>query len=54
MGILTFVFNHEKLNSANKSENDMLSPNREYAKANGITESNTGVFEMEGGDAFDM
>lgn len=52
MGRLTFVFNQEKLSSANKSENDMLSPIREYARANGIIESSTGVFELEGGDAF--
>ena len=52
MGRLTFVFNQEKLSNANKSENDMLSPMREYAKENGITESSNGVFELEGGNAF--
>ena len=52
MGRLTFVFNPEKLNGANKSADDMLSPMREYAKEHGITESSTGVFEMDGSDAF--
>ena len=52
MGRLTFVFNQDKLNKANKSENDMLSPMREYAKEHGIIETSTGVFEMEGNDAF--
>ena len=52
MGRLTFVFNKEKLESAHKSENDMLTPMREYAKENGIKELATGVFEKEGGDAF--
>lgn len=52
MGRLTFVFNQDKLNKANKSENDMLSPMREYAKEHGIIETSTGVFEMEWNDAF--
>jgi hypothetical protein len=52
MGRLTFVFNQDKLNKAKKSENDMLSPMREYAKEYGIIETSTGVFEMEGNDAF--
>ena len=52
MGRLTFVLNQDKLNKANKSENDMLSPMREYAKEHGIIETSTGVFEMEGNDAF--
>ncbi len=52
MGRLTFIFNKEKLESAHKSENDMLSPMREYAKEHGIKELSNGVFEKEGGDAF--
>ena len=52
MGRLIFVFNQDKLNKANKNENDMLSPMREYAKEHGIIETSTGVFEMEGNDAF--
>ncbi|MCR5800695.1 MAG: hypothetical protein K6G69_11520 [Lachnospiraceae bacterium] len=52
MGRLTFVFNQDKLNKAKKSENDMLSPMRKYAKEYGIIETSTGVFEMEGNDAF--
>ena len=54
MGRLTFVFNPDKLNAANKSIDDMLFPMREYAKANGIIESSTGVFELEGSDSFAM
>ena len=52
MGKLTFVFNQDKLNKAKKSESDMLSRMREYAKEYGIIETSTGVFEMEGNDAF--
>lgn len=52
MGRLTFVFNQEKLNAAHKSENDLLSPMREYAKENGIKELSIGVFEKDGSDAF--
>lgn len=52
MGRLTFVFNKEKLDEAHKSVSDMLFPMREFAKEYGITETSTGVFEMEGNDAF--
>lgn len=52
MGRLTFVFNRDKLNKAQKKEDDLLSPMREYAESNGIKEISTGVFEVEGKDAF--
>ena len=52
MGRLTFVFNKEKLNKANKSESDLLFPMREFAKENGIKETSIGVFEIDGSDAF--
>lgn len=52
MGRLTFVFNLEKLNKANKSEREMLLPMRKFAKEYGITETSKGVFEVEGNDAF--
>ena len=51
MGRLTFVFNLEKLNKANKSEREMLLPMRKFAKEYGITETSKGVFEVEGNDA---
>ena len=52
MGRLTFVFNQDKLNEANKSEREMLLPMRKFAKEYGITETSKGVFEVEGNDAF--
>ena len=52
MGKLTFVFNDEKLQIANKSADDLLSPMREYAARYGIIESAPGVFEAAGDDAF--
>ena len=52
MGRLTFVFNQDRLSKANRSENEMLSPMREYAKEYGIIETSNGVFEMDGNDAF--
>ena len=52
MGRLTFIFNKDRLTEANKSENELLSPMREFAKQNGIREASNGVFEIDGNDAF--
>ena len=52
MGRLTFIFNKDRLTEANKSENELLSPMREFAKQNGIKETSNGVFEIDGNDAF--
>jgi len=52
MGRLTFIFNKDRLTEANKSENELLSPMREFAKQNGIRETSNGVFEIDGNDAF--
>ena len=52
MGKLTFIFNQEKLKKENKTENDLLFPMRQFAEKNGIEETSTGVFEMNGNNAF--
>ena len=52
MGKLTFVFNSEKLHKENKTINELLSPMRKFAKENGIVETQIGVFEVDGNNAF--
>ena len=52
MGKLTFVFNQEKLKKEHKSESDLLYPMRQFAKEYGIEETSTGVFEIDGNNAF--
>ena len=52
MGRLTFVFNQNKLLTEKKTENDLLSPMREFAREHGIRETSNGVFEVDGNNAF--
>ena len=52
MGRLTFVFNQDRMAAENKTENDLLSPMRIFAKEHGIEETSTGVFELDGNNAF--
>ena len=52
MGKLTFVFNNDMLRKENKSIDDLLYPMREFAKKNGIMETSSGVFEIDGNGAF--
>ena len=52
MGRLTFVFNQDKLKAENKTENDLLYPMRVFAQKHGIQETNNGVFELDGNNAF--
>ena len=52
MGRLTFVFNQDRLRAENKTESDLLYPMRVFAKEHGIQETNNGVFELDGNNAF--
>lgn len=51
MVTLTFVFDKDKVTSAGLTEDELLSPMREYAKKNGISEEMQGVFSKDGRDA---
>ena len=52
MGRLTFVFNQDRLKAENKTESDLLYPMRAFAQEHGIQETNNGVFELDGNNAF--
>ena len=52
MGKLTFVFNSEKVQRENKTIDELLSPMRKFAEEHGIVETQTGVFEANGSNAF--
>ena len=52
MGRLTFVFNQDRLKAENKTESDLLYPMRVFAQEHGIRETNNGVFELDGNNAF--
>lgn len=52
MGRLTFVFNQDRLRAENKTESDLLYPMRVFAQQHGIQETNNGVFELDGNNAF--
>ena len=52
MGRLTFVFNQDRLKAENKTESDLLHPMRVFAQEHGIQETNNGVFELDGNNAF--
>ena len=51
MVTLTFVFDKNKVAAAGLTEDELLSPMREYAKKNDISEDKEGVFSKDGSDA---